>query len=240
MKHKLLLIGMAIILTAFNATAQRRIKLTPKPVKTTAAQQGTVVFEDDFSAPTLSKDWKLYKSSSVIRDGVLVGIEEKDGGHAAVHGFTLKPFSDVELSVDLKFEGTKSCNLTFNQNGFKESHAGHICRVVVTPTKITLRDGKTGNFKNEIFDVKKAGGKLDAATLALLKTKEANYPVQLEDGKWYKVTVRIKGDVMQAFIDDKLVGSLQSEGVAHATKDKIGLVAPKQEMHFDNVVVKIP
>jgi hypothetical protein len=45
---------------------------------------------------------------------------------------------------------------------------------------------------------------------------------------------------MQAFIDGKLVGSLRSEGIAHATKDKIGLVAPGQEINYDNVVIKIP
>jgi len=197
------------------------------------------VFADDFSAPALSKQWKLYKSSSVIREGVLVGIEQKDGGHAAVHSITLEPFSDVELKVDIKFEGSKLTNLTFNQNGFKQSHAGHICRAVVTPTRIILRDGKTGVFKNEIHE-KRQAGPLDAATKALLKTKEASFPVKLKQGEWYSVTVRIKGDVMQAFIDDKLVGSLRSEGIAHATKDKIGLVAPKQEMCFDNVVVKVP
>ncbi len=200
---------------------------------------GKRVFADDFSAANLSSKWKLYKSSSVIRDGVLVGIEQPGGGHAAVHSIKLAPFSDVELNVDIKFEGSKMTNLTFNQTGFKESHAGHICRVVVSPTKIILRDGKTGNFKNEIFEMKKAG-KLDAATKALLKTKQASFPVKLKASEWYSVTVRIKGDVMQAFIDGKLIGTLRSAGIAHATKDKIGLVAPRREMHFDNVVVKVP
>lgn len=197
------------------------------------------VFEDTFSDPALSKDWKLYKSSSVVRDGVLVGIEQKGGGHAAVHSFSLKPFSDAELNVDLKFAGSKITNLTFNQNGFKETHAGHICRVVMSPTEVILRDGKTGIFKNEIFEMSKAG-KLDAATKELLKTKEARFPVKLETNKWYSVSVRIQGDLMQAFIDGKLIGSLRSEGIAHATKDKIGLVTAGQEMHYDNVTVKVP
>ncbi len=197
------------------------------------------VFADDFSASRLSNKWKLYKSASVIRDGVLVGIEQKNGGHAAVHSIKLDPFSDVELNVDIRFEGSRATNLTFNQHKFKESHAGHICRVIISPKKIILRDGKTGIFKNEIFEMKKAGP-LDAATKALLKTKEAGFPVKLKPDQWYSITVRIKDDVMQALIDGKLVGSLRSEGIAHATKDKIGLVAPKQEMHFDNIVVKVP
>lgn len=199
----------------------------------------TQVFADDFSAPALSKKWRLYKSSSVIRDGALVGIEQKDGGHAAVHSVTLEPFSDVELRVDLKFEGSKATNLTFNENGFKGSHAGHVCRVVVSPTKVTLRDGKTGVFENKIHAMRQAKT-MDAATAELLKTKEAVFPVKLKPGQWYSVSVRIKGDVMQAFIDGKLIGSLRSEGIAHATKNKIGLVTPKQEMHYDNVAIKVP
>ncbi|MFA7257527.1 MAG: hypothetical protein WC047_08145, partial [Kiritimatiellales bacterium] len=154
------------------------------------------VFADDFSGAVLSKDWKLYKSSSVVKDGVLVGIEEKGGGHAAVHSISLEPFSDVELDIDLQFAGSKLTNLTFNQNGFKGSHAGHICRVIVSPTAVILRDGKTGVFKNEIFEMQKAKT-TDEATKELLKTKEAKFPVKLETNQWYSVSVRIKGDVMQ-------------------------------------------
>lgn len=197
------------------------------------------IFTDDFSSAELSKPWKKYKSSSVIRDGVLVGIEETDGGHAAVHSITLPKFSDVELNVDLKFEGSRLTNLSFNESGFKGSHAGHICRVVVSPNKIILRDGKTGVFENKIHAMRKAKT-VDAATEALLKTKEASFPVQLEKGTWYSVTVRIQGDVMTAYIDGKRIGSLKSDGIAHATKNKIGLVTPKQEMHYDNVKVLIP
>ena len=50
-------------------------------------------------------------------------------------------------------------------------------------SKIALCDGKTGVFKNEIFEMKKAG-KLDAATKAPLK-KETSFPVKLAPGKWY-------------------------------------------------------
>jgi len=198
------------------------------------------LFADDFSADKLGKPWTLYKSSSVVKDGVLVGIEEQDGGHAAVHQLLTEPYSDVELTVDLKFEGSPSTNLTFNQHKFKGSHAGHLCRVVVSPGKVSLRDGKTGVFNNEIFKKRQAKEKLTAEEQAILKRTQADFPVKLEQHKWYTVTVRIKGDLMQAFIDGKLIGSLRSEGIAHATKDKIGLVTPKESIHYDNVKVRVP
>ena len=146
----------------------------------------------------------------------------------------------MELTVDLKFAGSPSTNLTFNQHKFKGSHAGHLCRVVVSPTKVTLRDGKTGVFNNEIFKKRQSKEKLTAEEQAILKKTQAVFPVKLEKDKWYTVTVRIKGDLMQAFIDGKLIGSLQSPGIAHATKDKIGLVTPKESIHYDNVIVKVP
>ncbi|WP_417380728.1 family 16 glycoside hydrolase [Gimesia sp.] len=198
------------------------------------------LFTDDFSESELGNQWNLYKSSSVIKDGVLQGVELKDGGHAAVHQLLTKPYSDVELTVDLKFAGSPSTNLTFNQHKFKGSHAGHLCRVVVSPTKVTLRDGKTGVFNNEIFKKRRSKEKLTAEEQAILKKSQAVFPVKLEKDKWYTVTVRIKGDLMQAFIDGKLIGSLQSPGIAHATKDKIGLVTPKESIHYDNVIVKVP
>tara|TARA_R110002095_G_scaffold105757_2_gene92558 strand:- start:8082 stop:8783 length:702 start_codon:yes stop_codon:yes gene_type:complete len=198
------------------------------------------IFADDFSESELGKQWTLYKSSSVIKDGVLKGVELKDGGHAAVHQLLTEPYSDVELTVDLKFEGSPSTNLTFNQHKFKVSHAGHICRVVVSPNKVTLRDGKTGVFNNEIFKKRQAKEKLTAEEQAILKRAQADFPVKLAQHEWYTVTVRIKGDLMQAFIDGKLIGSLRSEGIAHASKDKIGLVTPKVSIHYDNVKVRVP
>lgn len=195
---------------------------------------------DDFSEQELGKQWRLYKGSSVVKDGVLQGVELEGGGHAAVHQLKTEPYSDVELTVDLKFEGSPYTNLTFNQHKFKGSHAGHLCRVVVSPTKVTLRDGKTGVFNNEIFKKRQNKEKLTEAEQEILERSQAVFPVKLKKGQWYTVTVRIKGDQMQAFIDGKLIGSLRSPGIAHPTKDMIGLVTPKQSIHYDNVKVRVP
>lgn len=195
---------------------------------------------DDFSESELGKQWRLYKGSSVVKDGVLQGVELEGGGHAAVHQLKTEPYSDVELSVDLKFEGSPYTNLTFNQHKFKGAHAGHLCRVVVSPTKVTLRDGKTGVFNNEIFKKRQNKEKLTEAEQEILERSQAVFPVKLKKGEWYTVTVRIKGDQMQAFIDGKLIGSLRSPGIAHPTKDMIGLVTPKQSIHYDNVKVRVP
>ncbi|QGQ26121.1 DUF1080 domain-containing protein [Gimesia benthica] len=210
----------------------------PEAISTDHYQQ--TLASDDFSEQELGKQWRLYKGSSVVKDGVLQGVELEGGGHAAVHQLKTEPYSDVELTVDLKFEGSPYTNLTFNQHKFKGSHAGHLCRVVVSPTKVTLRDGKTGVFNNEIFKKRQNKEKLTEAEQEILERSQAIFPVKLKKGEWYTVTVRIKGDQMQAFIDGKLIGSLRSPGIAHPTKDMIGLVTPKQSIHYDNVKVRVP
>lgn len=197
------------------------------------------LFSDDFSANELSKDWRLYKAVSIVEDRVLIGKELPGGGHAAVHSFRTDPFGDAELQVDLKFEGSRATSLAFNQQGFTDSHAGHICRVSISPKKLTLKDGKTGVFQKDIYKKRKAG-QVDAATKELLKTKEASFPVNIVEGTWVQVKVQIEGDLMQAFIDGKLIGSLRSEGIAHETKDKVALVTPKQAVHYDNVSLTVP
>ncbi|NOU35309.1 MAG: hypothetical protein HOO88_00815 [Kiritimatiellaceae bacterium] len=197
------------------------------------------VFADDFSGPVLSGKWGRYKCSSVVTNGILVGIQEEGGGHPAVHTASIEPSSDVELNADLLFAGIRPVELAFAQKGYTNSLGGKICRAVISTTKLVLYDDRTGGYKNEIYAMKIAKT-VDAATEALLKTKEAAFPVQLESGKWYAVSVRVKGDMIQAFIDGKLVGSLCSEGIAYP-KNKIALVTPGNGIiSCDNFAIKVP
>lgn len=199
----------------------------------------TEVFADDFSSNEFNKQWKHYKSVSKIQDGVLIGREQQGGGHAAVENVMTKPYGDVEVVLDFKMEGSPGFNLTFNQHKYKETHAGHICRAVIRTNGITLRDGATGNFKNSIYKKVKAK-QLDAKTKALLKTKQKNIPYKFKKGKWYNLLVRIQGDEMTVFLDGKMLGKHRSDGYAHATKDKLGIVTPKSEMHYDNLKILVP
>ncbi len=198
-----------------------------------------VLFADDFSARQLSPHWKGYKSDSKIENGVLVGLKPKTADHNAVDSVMTRPYSDVEVSLDFQFAGSPLFVVAFNEHRFKGSHAGHICRVVLTPRRVTLRDGKTGVFQNEIFNRRRAGA-LDQKTKALLKTKEVITPVDFEQGKWYHLLVRIQADKMMLFIDGNKISELKSEGIAHPTKNKLSLVTSKQAMHFDNFKIVVP
>lgn len=198
-----------------------------------------VIFKDDFSAARLTKPWKFYKSESKIVDGVMVGLMPVDADHASVNSLVLPPFSDVEASLKFKFEGSPLFTIAFNDSKYKGSHAGHICRVAIKMKQISLRDGKTGIFNNEIYAKKKAGT-LDDKAKAILKATQKNIPFKFQKGKWYHLVIRIQGDTMQVSVDGKVAGSFQSKGIAHASKNKPAIVVAKQAMHFDDLVFKTP
>ncbi len=203
-------------------------------------QYKTEVFADDFSAEKLSESWKAYKSESKIKNGVLVGLKPKTADHNAVDTVITKSYGDVEVELDFKFAGSPLFVVAFNEHKFKGSHAGHICRVVITPKQVTLRDGKTGVFQNDIFKQRRSGKKPDEKLKALLKSKQSVIKMKFEQGKWYHLLVRIQGDQMTAFIDGEKVNTLKSAGVAHATKNKLSLVTAKQAMNFDNLKILAP
>ena len=49
-----------------------------------AVEYGRTIFADDFSANAFGPRWGHYKSASVVRDGVLVGITAPESDHSAV------------------------------------------------------------------------------------------------------------------------------------------------------------
>jgi len=198
---------------------------------------GKTIFEDEFQGKELSKKWGMYKSASTIRDGVMVGITPDDADHPSVNTIRFEPQADLEVAVSFKFAGSKRFSVMYRDKAYKGTHAGHICHVAVSPKAVILYDTKTGIFKNEIYDARKAGT-LDEATKELLKTKQQQAKVDLDTSKWHDLLIRIKEDVMEVFVDGKKIGSFQSEGFAHQAVDQVNLTTSKKEVHYDHFKIK--
>ncbi|MCO8121167.1 DUF1080 domain-containing protein [Stieleria sp. TO1_6] len=207
---------------------------------TQANEFNTVLFEDEFESSTLDKRWGSWKSESIVRDGVLVGITPKEADHPSVNSVDFKPQSNLELSVSFQFHGSPSFSVMIRDMDYKGSHAGHICHVAISPDKVTLYDGKTGIFRKEIRDKRKAGEKLDAATQAMLKQKTSRNAIKLDPQTWHDLVIRIDGDVMEVVIDGMEVGRLKSEGIAHATKSNMNLTTVDREVHYDHFRLRAP
>jgi hypothetical protein len=198
------------------------------------------VFSDDFSGTEFGKQWKHYKSGSVIKDGVLVGITPEGSDHSAVEQVIIDPEKDLQVSVKFRYvsDKAKSFNLWFDDKAFKGSHAGHICNVNVSPTAVTIGDAKTGTFRNDIYEKKTAPGGLSQEDKDMLKTKTKNIPNALTLKDWHTLIARTKGDEIEVTIDGKLVGSFKSEGVAHDTKSLISLTTNQVDVEYDDFSIK--
>jgi len=165
-------------LLTFSATACLADKNTD--ISPVLAKPGTVMLNDDFDGETLGKDWAAAKGEWRIKDGSIVAKELKADEHAAVLTCKLKNRDSI-VRLSFKLDGsTKGFNFSLN-------HAkGHLFRVIVAPTGLTVRtdaDKKDKTIKSELIAEAKA---------------------KFEQGKWYTLQVEMVGDRVVAMTDNGL------------------------------------
>ena len=200
-----------------------------------------VIFSDDFSSNAFGPRWGHYKSGSVVKDGMLVGITPEGSDHSAVDSVKFEPERDLEVSVKFRFvsEKAKSFNVWFDDKDFKGSHAGHICSVSVSPAEVKIGDAKTGNFRNDIYERKKAvPPTLTADDKAMLVTKNKMLPVTVALQEWHTLLIQTKNDEVSVSIDGKTVGSFKSEGVGHDHKTLVSLTTNQVDVNYDDFSIK--
>ncbi len=220
-----------------------RLFLAPLMIATavSASDYPRVIFSDDFSAEGFGKAWGHYKSASIVKDGVLVGITAPTSDHSAVDHIRLEGERDLEVSVRFRFvsDKAKSFNVWFDDKGYKGSHAGHICQASISPTSVNLSDAKTGGFdlSNGLYERKKAN-QLTPEEKTMLATKAQRFPAKLALQEWHTLTVQTKGDALTVIIDGKAVGTFQSSGIAHETKSLISLTTNAVDVEYDDFSIK--
>lgn len=198
------------------------------------------LFSDDFSTDGFGKRWGHYKSSSVVKDGVLVGITAETSDHPAVDNVIIDPERDLEVSVKFQYvsDKAKGFNVWFDDKFYKGSHAGHICSVVVYPTSVVVSDAKTGRFMNEIYEKSKTKEGLTDEQKKLLQTKTKTFPVKLSRQEWHTLVSRTKGDEVEVLIDGSSVGTFKGEGIAHDSKTLVSLTTYGVDVKYDDFSIK--
>ena len=78
------------------------------------------------------------------------------------------------------------------------------------------------------------------ALKSLLDRTSSSTKINVQREKWHTLRIRIRGDVMKAFLDNDLVTSLKSAGFDHPTKTKFGFTVNGQGIQFDNLTVRQP
>jgi len=204
---------------------------------TFAADYARVIFADDFTADGFGKSWGHYKSASVVKGGVLVGITAPTSDHSAVDHIRLEGERDLEVSVKFRFvsDKAKSFNVWFDDKNYKGSHAGHICQASISPKSVNLSDAKTGGFNLEggFYDRKKAN-QLTPEDKKMLAAKAKSFPVKLALQDWHTLILQTKGEALTVLIDGTAVGSFQSAGIAHDTKSLVSLTTNAVDVEYDD------
>jgi hypothetical protein len=197
---------LAALLLALPAFAQ---DAKPEPRKDLAANlciRGKLIFSDDFSAPELSKEWKVAKGKWEIADGTLKGVELAADMHAAVLKHAL-PSKNVVLQFSFKFDGARSLACSFDGKG-------HVCRVALSPAGFQVRR-----------DVAKDSGEkasvLGKGTIDL-------------KGDWHTMLVEIQGKEMLAQVDDKVFAFGEHDGV-DVEKSTFGFPMSGESIRIDDV-----
>lgn len=222
---------------------QRWVKEWDEDKKAAAegSEYGKLVFEDDFSKDGFGEKWGHYKSGSEVKEGVLQGFSPDPSDHAAVDNVKVEGLQDLEVSVKFRFTGPKGRQLDvwLDDWGYKDSHAGHICRVSVSRNSVSIMDAKEGAFRKDIYEKKKAGGELDPEMTKALEGKSAKFDLKLRnEDEWHTLVVRTNGDEVTALVDGKKIGMLKSPGIAHETKTLISLTTNEAEIHYDDFAIR--
>lgn len=215
---------------------------TLPPLKS-RAQSWATTFEDNYdSREKVGAQYTTargHEDSWTVREGVLIGKQTKDD-HGAVIRTELK-FDDIDIQFDFRFAGGKSFNFVIDDANEKSVHAGHICRASVFPKYLMIGDDKTGAMN---LDVRKQRQEKDlsaegkAALEELLGRTRSSAKANINQKQWYQLRLRIRGDVMKAFLDGELMLELKSPGFAYPTKTKFGFTVNGQSIEFDNLIVR--
>ena len=227
-RHLLLTAVCSFIISAAAASSASGNDI-PAPI----AAKGELIFSDDFERTELGDDWQPLIPAFTVADGVMKGTQAR-ADHGAV-GRVYRSMQNVVVEFKFRFAGSPTFNVVFDDKNLKEySHAGHVCRVAVTPTQIRLGDDKEGIMRNDIFKMRKdPAKKAEAYKLLKGRTKIVKTPVALE--KWHSLRIEIVGDEMRVSLNDQPAGFLKSPGLAHPTKESLHFTVNGDSMLFDEV-----
>jgi hypothetical protein len=232
-----------LLLAAVVATFALSSTLAAAPENAShVAIPGEVLFRDDFSRPELGSKWttndavKKAAGQSRVVDGTLVTKMAPHSDHGAVVS-TAVQFTNAVLTCRFRLADEKGFNLPINDKLNDQVHAGHLCRLRITPGRVQVQDDASGTMNLALREQKKDPAKAGAVA-AQLSGKSAQFVAPIELGKWHALRVEILGDELLVQIDGQNVAYLKSPGIAHPTKRSFGFTVPGTTgAAFDDVVL---
>jgi len=166
------------------ARADETTSKSPSPL---FCEKGKELLSEDFSSPTLAKEWRAAKGKWEVKDGAVRGDEIAADKHAAVIRRDL-PTHNLIAEFSFRFDGGKQLGFSLNDK------KGHVCRAKISPTQLQLN-------KDVPHDSKEKPPVLDTQKL------------DLKPGEWHTAVIEVGGNTMVASIDGKVVAFGTHEGI---------------------------
>ncbi len=200
--------------------------------ETPLVTKGKLLLSDDFEIAAVAPHWRIAIGDFQIDSGKFVGNELPQDKHGAVARAKTE-FKNGIVEFSFRMGTSKTLNFVIDERNFKGSHAGHLCRVVITKSILRLADDKEGAMRNDIFAMKDDSTKADERK-KLLENRSAVFKINLDPMEWHTMRVEILEETMQVSLDGKVVGHLKSPGIAHERKTDVGFTVLGQGVQFDN------
>ncbi len=180
--------------------------------ETQPIRRGKLLLEDDFNGSALASGWKVAKGKWSVAGGKATGVELASDKHAAVIRRDVA-FRDGVIEVSFQMAaGAKMTAISLN------SAKGHSCRVTVRPGELIVQKDRT-NAKSD-----------DKA--AVLARKAMTF----EPGKWYTITMEVRGTSVMARVNNGPAIGGEHEGIA-IDRTNIGLPVSGDGVVFDSIRV---
>jgi hypothetical protein len=195
------------------------------------AKKGEPLLSDDFDRTDLG-EWKPLIPTFTVENGVLKGVQTR-ADHGAVGRF-YRPMKDVIVEFKFQLDGSTGFNAVFDDQKFKGSHAGHICRASFSPKQLRLADDKEGLMRNDIDAMRKDPAR-KAEVEKLVAGRGFVAPIAIGQKEWHHVAIEISGNQMRVSLDGKPVGYLKSPGIAHESKSSFHFTVNGEGVLFDEV-----
>ena len=205
-----------------------------------------VLLEEGFSGSKIPELWQPggRKGSFSIVDGALRGVAQPDDSHGPSIGFPLKGH-DLTIEFDVKF--AKPGYFLFLIDGDSQFKGqAHLLRFALTGKTAQLAQdrGDTASKREQKILRDKNGGKRMPPSKEQLEDsafyrieKLTSQKAEAVDGKWDHVWIKLKGNKVEAKLDDH--DKMSAEGtVLDVNKSRaVFLVGQKGDVRIDNVKI---
>jgi len=196
-----------------------------------------VVFEDSFERSELGDPWRIIVPSFSIKEGRLVGIEKPERKHNTISRVPLA-FRDAVFEFSFRLTDGVGLNLVINDEDYEKAHAGHICRVCISPSRVIISDDRGGSFRKDHFQTYLDGDRtIEEYLLDKRYSLDKRFSKSFDSERWYQARIILKDDQIEVLIDEERIGSFRSPGIGHPTKTDFGFATLGNIIEIDDVRV---